>query len=133
LQLAIDAGVDFPHLVYQLALGAAPESSPAYQIGVKSRWLLGDLDHLLLRLCKSNRDLCLPPSAPSRLRAVLDFLTFSEPGLHYEDADGDDLRPFLYEIGQTTKTLSGSAARLLRRAMKRLANSSDRVETLAEN
>jgi len=133
LQLAIDAGVDFPHLVYQLALGAAPESSPAYQIGVKSRWLLGDLDHLLLRLCKSNRDLCLPPSAPSRLQAVIDFLTFSQPDLHYEDADGDDLRPFLYEVGQTTKTLSGSAARLLRRAMKRLPDSSDGAKRLAEN
>jgi predicted ATP-grasp superfamily ATP-dependent carboligase len=132
LQLAIDAGVDFPYLVYQLALGRTPKSAPAYQIGVKSRWLLGDVDHLLLRLCKSDRELCLPPSAPSRLQAVKDFLRFSQPDLHYEDADADDLRPFLYELGQNTKSLSASAARLLRRSVKRLAHSPDGAKSLPD-
>ena len=47
LQLAIDAGVNFPVLACQLALGCPPVPTPAYRIGVRSRGLLGDLDHLL--------------------------------------------------------------------------------------
>ncbi len=55
LQLAIDAGIDFPWLLLQMAKGQhvnVPENS--YRCGVKSRWLLGDLDHLLMRLFKSD-------------------------------------------------------------------------------
>jgi len=39
LQLAIDAGVDFPWLLYQLATGRDVESDDDYVTGVKSRWL----------------------------------------------------------------------------------------------
>src|SRR2546430_8599658 len=48
LQLAIDAGVDFPWLAYQLAAGLTPDSVEGYRIGVRNRWLLGDLDHVYL-------------------------------------------------------------------------------------
>jgi len=41
LQLAIDAGVDFPWLLYQLATGRDVESVNSYALGVKSRWLWG--------------------------------------------------------------------------------------------
>ena len=57
LQLAVDAGVDFPYLCCQLALGQAPDVPASYTVGVRSRWLLGDLDHLLLRVFHSDRDL----------------------------------------------------------------------------
>jgi predicted ATP-grasp superfamily ATP-dependent carboligase len=50
LQLAIDAGVDFPYLNHQLALGQPVEAPPSYRIGVRSRWWLGDVDHLIARL-----------------------------------------------------------------------------------
>jgi len=40
LQLAVDAGVDFPYLCCQLAMGYPLSLPPAYRIGVKSRWLL---------------------------------------------------------------------------------------------
>ena len=50
LQLAIAAGVDFPYLTYQLAVGERPSVPRALPVGVKNRWLLGDLDHLLIRL-----------------------------------------------------------------------------------
>ncbi|MFL6280848.1 MAG: ATP-grasp domain-containing protein [Vicinamibacterales bacterium] len=114
LQLAIDAGVDFPHLVCQLALGQAPETVPVYRPGVKSRWLLGDLDQLCLRLFKSDRALCLPPSAPSRSRAVVDFMKFHQRDMHYEIARLDDPRPFLYELSQFARGWSASAARFVR-------------------
>jgi len=43
LQLAIDAGVDFPWLLYQLAIGRKLDKVKPYITGVKCRWLLGDL------------------------------------------------------------------------------------------
>jgi predicted ATP-grasp superfamily ATP-dependent carboligase len=119
LQLAIDAGIDFPHLVRELALGRAPTVPPSYQVGVKSRWLLGDLDHLGLRLFKSDRDLRLPPTAPSRLRTCIEFMKFVQPKLHYEVACPSDLQPFLYELGQSAKSLSASAARFIRKRVRR--------------
>jgi predicted ATP-grasp superfamily ATP-dependent carboligase len=115
LQLAIDAGLDFPSLACELALGRRREGAATYKVGVKSRWLLGDLDHLLLRLFKSDRDLNLPECAPSRLRTLIDFLKFVQPDVHYEVVSRDDPRPFVYELRQKAKALSGSATLFLRR------------------
>ena len=42
--------------------------------GCRSRWLLGDLDHLLIRLRRSDRD--LPDTVPSKLQTLVDFLKF---------------------------------------------------------
>jgi predicted ATP-grasp superfamily ATP-dependent carboligase len=73
LALAVDAGVDFPWLLYQLATGPPPALVTSYRLGVRSRWELGDLDHLLIRLrARGERD--LPPGAPSVLRTLLAFL-----------------------------------------------------------
>jgi len=106
LQRAVDAGVDFPYLAWQLALGHRPEIAPTYRVGVKSRWLLGDLDHLLTRLGKRDRDLQLPDAAPSKVRTLIDFFKFAAPDLHYEVIDREDLRPFLYECRQWVRALS---------------------------
>jgi predicted ATP-grasp superfamily ATP-dependent carboligase len=113
LQLAVDAGIDFPYQLCQLARGRRPEPSRTYRLGVKSRWLLGDLDHLLLRLFKRDRDLRLPDAAPSRIRTLLDFLKFAGQGLHYEVLDRDDLRPFLYEVRQYLGALVARGAQRL--------------------
>src|SRR5262245_15227978 len=114
LQLAIDAGVDFPFLSTQLALGRLEGGTPTYRTGVKSRWLLGDVDHLCLRLLKRSRTLQLPPAAPSRLRTLTAFFKFRQQGMRYEIERLDDLRPCLHELRLATRALSGSAARLLR-------------------
>jgi len=48
LQLAIDAGVDFPYLLFRLATEGDIEPCNEYREGVLSRWLLpGDLLHFL--------------------------------------------------------------------------------------
>ena len=93
LQLAIDAGVDFPRLLVDLALGRDPGAPPDYRAGVRSRWWWGDVDHLLARLLHSGRELDLPPGAPGRLRAVLDFLTLWRPGDRGEVFRWSDPRP----------------------------------------
>jgi predicted ATP-grasp superfamily ATP-dependent carboligase len=115
LQLAVDAGVDFPYLAYQLALGQRLEIPHRYKIGVRSRWLLGDLDHLLLRLFHSTGEQHLPNCAPSRIRTLLDFLKFAGSGLHYDVVSLDDPLPFLHEVRQYAADLSISAAHIGRR------------------
>lgn len=47
LQLAIDAGIDFPGMLLDVAYGN-PVKSPNVRERVKLRWLLGDMDHLYL-------------------------------------------------------------------------------------
>ena len=50
LSLAVTAGVNFPYLLYRLAMGEDIEPIKDYKIGVKCRWLLpGDLLHFLSR------------------------------------------------------------------------------------
>jgi predicted ATP-grasp superfamily ATP-dependent carboligase len=100
LELAVASGVDFPFLTFELAQGVRPETAPAYATGVKNRWLLGDLDHLLLRLFRGADALDLPGGAPSALRTLTDFLRLVEPKLHYEVISGSDWRPFASELRQ---------------------------------
>ena len=47
LQLAIDAGVDFPRLLADVALGDTVNPVGGYRLGVRSRWWWGQVDHLL--------------------------------------------------------------------------------------
>ena len=107
LQLAIDAGMDFPYLLYRLAVGDGVEAPEAYEIGVANRWLLGDLDHALARLFKKDRDLDLPEGFPSRFRTALEFAKFYRPGLRYEPLSLTDPRPFLHELSAYVRDLLG--------------------------
>lgn len=75
LQLAIDAGVDFPKLLIDAVSGAPPGDPPPWREGVRLRWEWGDVDHLLIRLRRSRAALRLPADAPGRAKAFLQFLT----------------------------------------------------------
>ena len=97
LQLAIDAGVDFPGLLTALALGEHPNPVTEYQAGIRSRWFWGDVDHLLARLRRSPAELALPPGTPGRWRAVRDFLAAWGRADQEEILRRDDPRPFLRE------------------------------------
>ncbi len=109
LQLAIDAGLNFPYLLYQ-AMNGMPIAVPnnAYRIGTKSRWLLGDLDHLLLRLTKSNSDLRLDAHAVSRGRCLAEFFKLFQHDLHYEIESLTDPGPALMEYRNWFSHLAGS-------------------------
>jgi len=99
LQLAVDAGVDFPALLAGLALGGDPAPVTAYRTGVRSRWWWGDVDHLLARLRRSPEDLALPPGSPGRWRALADFLTVRRADRN-EILRRSDPGPFFHETGQ---------------------------------
>lgn len=74
LQLAIDAGVDFPALLVACAAGESIIPSPTYTAGVRTRWTWGDVDHLYARLAKSPAQLRLEAPYPGRAAVVRDFV-----------------------------------------------------------
>lgn len=93
LQLAIDAGVDFPRLLVECALGRRTREPGEYKQGVRLRSWWADVDHLLVRLRHSATTLALPPDAPSRLAVAARFLRW-RPGDHMETFRVDDVGPF---------------------------------------
>lgn len=97
LQLAIDAGVDFPSLLVASALGESPQPVQSYRTGVRSRWTWGEIDHLLARFRRSREELSLTADAPGRARSLVNFLRSFGPGNRDEVFQPSDPRPALRE------------------------------------
>jgi predicted ATP-grasp superfamily ATP-dependent carboligase len=100
LQLAIDAGVDFPWLLYQLACGEKPDEVDSYKCGTRLRWLLGDLDSLYLTLRDQQY------SIKAKLTAILRFLTPSPFKTRHEVNRWRDLGPFWHELKEYLQSLT---------------------------
>ncbi len=98
LQLAIDAGVDVPALLMRAVLGGGPEPIPPWETGVRLRWELGDLDHLLIRLRRSRQALGLDAEAPGRLATLGTFLTHRFGRDRLEVLRLSDPLPFVVEL-----------------------------------
>lgn len=98
LQLAIDAGVDFPRLLAASALGERVQPQTSYRIGVRSRWWWGQVDHLASRVRRRATAPPLPPGTVSVARAVGDLLFGPfRPGDYEEVLWLNDPRPFWNE------------------------------------
>ena len=103
LQLAVDAGVDFPCLLARIACGETVDTVDEYKLGVRSRWLCGELDLLLLYLFKPRKDLNLPSGHPSRFLSALRVANPFIRGQKLEVLRLSDIRPWLYEMRQWFK------------------------------
>ncbi|MDB4870294.1 MAG: hypothetical protein JWL97_1298 [Gemmatimonadales bacterium] len=98
LQLAIDAGVDFPRLLVASALGERTEPQVTYRVGVRSRWWWGQVDHLIGRVPRRERTGSLPPGTVTARRALADLLLAPfRRGDREEVLSWGDPRPFLNE------------------------------------
>ncbi len=97
LQLAIDSGVDFPWYLVQLALGTRIPPVQRWRIGRRSRWGLGDVDHLIARLRYSPAELDLPSDAPGLAQALAAVLLPWRPGQRNEVCRLSDPVPSLRE------------------------------------
>jgi predicted ATP-grasp superfamily ATP-dependent carboligase len=118
LQLAVDAGVDFPYLAWRLARGQTVEPPDSYRVGVRTRWFLGDVDHLLARWRNDARD--MPHDAPSPLATVFAFLRSCSPRTRSEIARLDDPAPALEEVRTYLGAIAHSmGSRLRTRAFRR--------------
>ena len=107
LQLAIDAGVDFPYMLYRLIDEGDVEKQFGYRTGVKTRWFLGDVDILLARLFKSQAQLRLPPGHPGKLKSLWDFCKLYQRDTKYEIEKLSDPGPFFNEFKEWFRQLSG--------------------------
>ena len=74
LQLAIDAGADFPAHLMARALGAPLPAIPPFRSGLALRWEWGCIDHLLARWRRSAHDLALPPDDAGTLASAVRVL-----------------------------------------------------------
>lgn len=92
LQLAIDAGVDFPWLLAQLASDTHPAPVPGYHTGRRLRWLLGDVDNLYLILRDAQY------SRRDKAMAILHFLSPSPFKTRHEVNRWGDMKPFIHEL-----------------------------------
>jgi predicted ATP-grasp superfamily ATP-dependent carboligase len=99
LQLAIDAGVDFPYLLYQLASDQRPRPVNSYKTGKRLRWLLGDLDSLYLTV----RDRKV--GTRDKLMAILRFLRPQPFKTRHEVNRWGDLGPFWCELKQYVRDI----------------------------
>lgn len=95
LQLAIDAGVDFPRLLAASALGERIAPVSSYRLGVRSRWWWGQIDHLIIRARRAG---ALPPGTRSATRALGDLILGPFRSENYEEVlRWSDPRPFYRE------------------------------------
>ena len=85
LNQAICAGVDFPYLLYTMATEGDVQPVFTYKIGVKTRWMLGDL-RALIDYIRTDK----------RMEIVKDFLKFNEQ--YYDDISFDDPFPTFIEF-----------------------------------
>jgi predicted ATP-grasp superfamily ATP-dependent carboligase len=92
LPLAIAAGVDFPRYLVELAAHGDVQVPASYRIGVRCRWWLGDLRHLLEVWRGAPKG--YPIAFPGRISTLAAFLT-PRPGTVHDNFWWSDPLPEL--------------------------------------
>jgi predicted ATP-grasp superfamily ATP-dependent carboligase len=95
LNLAIQSGVDFPHLFFQLAMNGNCESVFDYKVGVKCKNFEWEVSHLASFLKKSA---LLPATFKTNFLKSLFSILSSEFIFKDDYLSTSDLRPFAYEL-----------------------------------
>jgi len=97
LALPIHAGIDFPYLLYKMAVDGDMEPVLDYKEGIIVRWILGDI-LATMSYVKTKRS----------LKPLKDFFSFKEE--KFDDLYKDDLAPFfvecIYYLSKLIKTVS---------------------------
>lgn len=88
VEIAVRAGVDFPYLLYQWAIGDRIDVVKDYRVGYWMRYLRGDLAATIGAVLQRGRPGVTPPA-----RAILDFCTSFFVPMRYDYLDSKDLLP----------------------------------------
>ncbi|WP_458188043.1 carboxylate--amine ligase [Haladaptatus sp. NG-WS-4] len=115
LQLAVHAGVDFPHRYYQLACGIT-EPDTGYETGVGSHVLRGELVYLL-SLLRDDYDHVERPSIPAATARVLASL-LTERNFDYLSLD--DPKPFVRDVANLVGQMTPAKSAPVKRAVSAL-------------
>ena len=104
LNLAIVSGVDFPYMLYQLALtGEIDSVASAYRTNVTSRWVVGDLIALVDALAGNG-------NVQSKLRRIRDII-MTPVFASTDDFRLSDPATFLFEMADYASRYLGSGSR----------------------
>lgn len=113
MQLAVEAGVDFPLMWYRGVVGHTVEEVKSYHHGIACRYLAGDLTHLESVLRGPSPGWRLP--YPRRLPTLVNFLKFWGRNVRYDDFATQDWRPGVYGLKNYFQGLCERIGRKLRR------------------
>jgi predicted ATP-grasp superfamily ATP-dependent carboligase len=100
IENAVQAGVDFPLMIWCWATGAVVTPVAGYRYGIRTRWLHGDLRWLWQNWRRSGR-----PDGMSHARSVYAFFSEFAKARHYDYFDHRDPMPFLAELRYTMHAL----------------------------
>lgn len=100
IENAVQAGVDFPLMMWRSATGLEVKPVTDYRYGVRTRWLHGDLRWFWQNWQRPGR----PDSMP-HARSIYSFVSEFVKCRHYDFFDRTDIRPFLAELRYTAHVL----------------------------
>jgi predicted ATP-grasp superfamily ATP-dependent carboligase len=102
IENAVQAGVDFPLMIWCWATGLDIAPVRGYRTGIRTRWLHGDLRWLWQNWGRAGR-----PDSVSRARSLYAFILEFVKSFHYDYFDSRDVKPFLAELRYTIHVLRG--------------------------
>jgi predicted ATP-grasp superfamily ATP-dependent carboligase len=100
IENAVQAGIDFPLMIWRWATGLDVETVTTYRCGVRTRWLHGDLRWLRQNWHRAGR-----PDGMSHARSTFTFIAEFGKTYHYDYFDRHDLMPFFAELRHTVHIL----------------------------
>jgi len=103
IENAVQAGVDFPLMIWFHATGQSVTPATTYKYGVRTRWLHGDMRWLRQNWRRRGR-----PDGMSHSRCVYTFIAEFAKTRHYDYFDRHDIKPFLAELRYTMHVLRKS-------------------------
>jgi predicted ATP-grasp superfamily ATP-dependent carboligase len=111
--LAIDAGVNLPWLLACLYEGRPLPAQAPYAVGVRERWLEGDL--LALRAAIENRGRGDSVALPT---VLLDFVRSFAPSVRYDEFRWSDWKPGVIEGWNLLRLVGGWSRDVLTSALR---------------
>jgi predicted ATP-grasp superfamily ATP-dependent carboligase len=128
--LAMDAGLNFPHMQYRLTVGEDPGGPPLpYRVGVRyQRWLLDTLSVIELLL---ERPAVSGVPLPGRARRVWDYLTTYGPGVRSDWFRLSDPKPGALLVARGLPVVARRLLRALRSRARTLHASAALLRLLA--
>jgi predicted ATP-grasp superfamily ATP-dependent carboligase len=102
LCVAVKAGIDFPYLLYKIAMDGDARETFNYKAGVKGRYMEQDLLYIISIIKNSSANNTLRSDT---LKQLSSWLKFYEPGLFYDLFEVNDPVPFFFRFTFTPMSL----------------------------
>lgn len=102
LCVAVKAGVDFPYLLYKIAMDGDTKGTFNYKVGIKGRYLEQELLYLVSLMKDSSANSSL---RSQHLKLFASWFKFYEPGLFYDLFEAKDPVPFFFSMALSPRNL----------------------------